>query len=53
MQWTLEFLELPQAGQQHHGQLLDDEGLAKALIILVRMLAQTSKATEQSEAVDE
>ncbi|HEX8810822.1 MAG TPA: hypothetical protein VF742_02400 [Terracidiphilus sp.] len=53
MQWVLEFLELPQAAQQHHGQLLDDEVLGKALIILVRMLAQASEGNAQSEAVDE
>ena len=53
MQWTLEFLELPQAGQQHHGRLLDDEVLGKALIILVRMLAQASEGTAQREAADE
>lgn len=53
MQWTLEFLELPRAGLQHHGQLLDDEVLGKALIILVRMLAQASEGAAQREATDE
>jgi len=53
MQWTLEFLELRQAGQQRHGQLFDDEVLRKALIILVRMLAQVSGGTAQREAADE
>jgi len=53
MQWTLEFLELRQAGQQRHGQLFDDEVLRKALIILVRMLAQVSDGTVQREAADE
>ena len=53
MQWVLEFLDLSQAEQQHHGQLLDDEVLGKAFIILIRMLAQASEGTAQSEAVDE
>ena len=53
MQWTLEFLELPRVGQRHHRQLLDDEALGKALVILVRMLAQASKGVAQKEAADE
>jgi hypothetical protein len=53
MQWILEFLDLPQVGQQHHGQLFDDEVLGKAFIILVRMLAQVSDGTVQREAADE
>jgi hypothetical protein len=53
MQWTLEFLDLPQVGQQHHGQLCDEEVLGKAFIILVRMLAQVSDSTAHREAADE
>ena len=53
MQWALEFLELPQAGQQHHGQLFDDEVLGKAFIILVRMLAHVREGASQREATDE
>jgi hypothetical protein len=53
MQWTLEFLELPQVGQHHHGQLLDDEAFAKALVVLARILAQASEDPTQREAVDE
>jgi len=53
MQWTLEFLELPQVGQHHRGQLLDDEVFAKALFVLARMLAQASEAPTQREATDE
>jgi hypothetical protein len=53
MQWTLEFLKLPRVGQHHHGQLLDDEVFAKALVILVRMLAQASEAPARRKAADE
>ena len=53
MQWTLQFLELPQVGQRHHSQLFYDEVLEKALIVLVRMLAQASERVAEREAADE
>jgi hypothetical protein len=53
MQWTLQFLELPQVGQHHHGQLLNDEAFTKVLVILVRMLAQASEDPARREAADE
>ena len=49
----LQFLELPQVGQRHHRQLFYDEVLEKALIVLVRMLAQASERAAEREAADE
>ena len=53
MQWTLEFLELRQAGQRHHSQPFDDEVLEKAIVVLMRLLAQASKDTAEREAANE